>query len=214
MTFSSIGRVVSFYVHAKKCIIASGFAEEILVQEMTSFASLTEKVFLRETAWVILSAGMSERVIRAKFPELAEAFFHFDSSDAITKHSRQCYERAMKIFCHEGKVEAIIGAAESVARQGFSDLIARLASDPFPTLLEFRYVGPITVRHLAKNIGIVTAKGDRHLSRLASWAGFSDAFGLCSAISEYIGERPDVVDTVLWRYATLHDTKQLPTLDA
>jgi hypothetical protein len=75
-------------------------------------------------------------------------------------------------------------------------------------------VGPITVLHLAKNIGVVTAKEDRHLRRLATWAGFKDASDLCAAVSSYIGERPDLVDTVLWRYSTLYGTRNMPAFKA
>lgn len=203
MTFSELGAIASFYVNAKQRVIAAGFAEEIVFQQLTKFDSLTESVFLREAAWVILCAGMSEQVIRAKFENLAAAFLYFQSSEDIATQGDQCYQRAIAVFRHHGKIRAIVRAAESVAAEGFENLKAKLSVDPFPVLERFDYIGPITVKHLAKNIGLVTAKEDRHLSRLAYSTGFNNASALCSAISRYLGDREDVVDSVLWRYATL-----------
>ena len=214
MKFSSVGPVVSFYVQAKRAVMDAGFGEEILAQESACLQTLTESSLLRETAWVILCSGMAERTIRKKFPALTEAFLHFISSETIAARSGECFQHAIKIFGHAGKIKAIVQAAELVAVQGFPQVKMRLMDDVVSTLRQFSFVGPITVMHLAKNIGMVTAKGDRHLSRLVCRTGFKDAGDLCAAISEYIGERPDLVDTVLWRYSTLYGMKAIPTFNA
>jgi hypothetical protein len=212
MTFSATGRIAAFYLHAKMQVMASGYTEEILAQRGASLGSLTEQKLLSETAWVILSSGMNERVIRAKFPAVTNAFLGFHSAEEIVLNASRCLYQAMEVFGHAGKLKAIIGAAKHVADEGFDRVKARLGADPLGLLRGFGYVGPVTVMHLAKNLGLTVVKPDRHLSRLASWAGFSTASELCSTISTYIGERQDVVDAVLWRYATLRGTRHL--LDA
>ncbi|MCL4328727.1 MAG: hypothetical protein M1410_04010 [Candidatus Thermoplasmatota archaeon] len=75
--------------------------------------------------------------------------------------------------------------------------------NPFETLREFPYIGPVTYYHLAKNIGIPVAKPDRHLSRLASRSGFRDVQEFCEFLSRKTGDRIQVIDIVLWRYATI-----------
>jgi hypothetical protein len=65
------------------------------------------------------------------------------------------------------------------------------------------YVGPVTAFHLAKNLGLNVAKPDRHLSRLATATGFSDAHALCAELGAVLGEPVPVIDIVLWRFATL-----------
>ena len=211
--FSSAGSLVSFYIRAKKAVIAAGFGEEISAQESACLQSLTESRLLRETAWVILCSGMSERTIYKKFPALAEAFLQFNSSLEIVVYSSECFDRAIKIFGHQGKITAIIQAAELIAMQGFPRIKMNLIDNTVETLKQFSFVGPITVMHLAKNIGFVTAKEDRHLKRLASRAGFESADDLCAVISEYIGDRVDLVDTVLWRYSTLYGSKTIPVFN-
>ncbi|ALA59352.1 hypothetical protein NITMOv2_2947 [Nitrospira moscoviensis] len=65
------------------------------------------------------------------------------------------------------------------------------------------YIGSITAFHLAKNLGLPVVKPDRHLQRIATVAGFSSPQELCQLISDHLGEPVQVVDVVLWRYATL-----------
>ena len=62
------------YLEAKETIIDLGFAEEIDWQENLDFSKIWESDFLREMAWVILSSGLREAVIRNKFPEISRAF--------------------------------------------------------------------------------------------------------------------------------------------
>jgi hypothetical protein len=78
--------------------------------------------------------------------------------------------------------------------------------DPEPFLRSLPYIGPVTWRHLAKNLGAPVAKADRHLVRLAAATGRRDVDGMCAEISDWVGEPVAVVDIVLWRWAVLHAT--------
>jgi hypothetical protein len=64
------------------------------------------------------------------------------------------------------------------------------------------YVGPVTWRHLAKNLGAPVAKTDRHLVRLA--AGRPSVDVMCDEIGRWLGEPVAVVDIVLWRWSVPH----------
>jgi hypothetical protein len=63
------------------------------------------------------------------------------------------------------------------------------------------YIGPVTWRHLAKNVGVAVAKPDRHLVRLSIALGRSSVDELCHEIAELVADPVSVVDVVLWRWS-------------
>ena len=85
-------------------------------------------------------------------------------------------------------------------------------------LKTFDFIGDTTCYHLAKNIGLNFAKPDRHLLRISKIIGFDSPHALCKLISDYVADKIQVVDLVLWRYATLDSNYEkklselLPTL--
>ena len=91
-----------------------------------------------------------------------------------------------------------------VAARGFERIRAEIRSAPMETLIRFPYIGPVTVCHLAKNLGFATAKPDRHLVRIARLLGQTSPAELCEKLSRATGDPIQVVDTVLWRYAEQH----------
>ena len=68
------------YLSAKRMVIDAGFEAEVAWQEDACFMPLTEQRFLSEAAWVVLSSGMKERVVRGVFPAIATAFAGFMSA--------------------------------------------------------------------------------------------------------------------------------------
>jgi hypothetical protein len=191
------------YVHAKRSVLAAGFGWEIVWQRTRPTVSLTETALLRESAWVILSAGMRETVIRSKFPALSDCFLQWRSAGDIACSSRSCFRAAMEHFGHELKIKAICTMAAIVAEKGFDTIVEEVRAAPLIALQQFPFIGPVTVFHLAKNLGIPFAKPDRHLSRLAESCGYSDTQTFCSTIAQFTGDPIDVVDIVLWRFATI-----------
>jgi 3-methyladenine DNA glycosylase Tag len=198
-----IHAVASAYAKAKSTIIAAGFAEEIVWQEAASSAPLTEKRFLQETAWVILSSGMREAVIRRKFPEISRCFFRWDSARKIGESAEACFHSALRCFNHPAKIRAIIEVARRISAKGFDQFEAEVKADPIQAVKQFPFIGPITCYHLAKNIGAQVAKPDRHLRRIAEVCGYENVQVFCKEIAEFVGDPVPVVDIVLWRYATL-----------
>jgi hypothetical protein len=193
------------YLTAKKNILNSPYKNE-LVMVMRSPAGVSESEFLRELAWVILSAGMAEEVIRKKFPDISRCFMHWQSARSISDKAEHCIANALCHFRHEGKIRAIARAASILCEAGsFEALMRKIFQNPISELQFFPYIGPITAFHIAKNIGVRVAKPDRHLVRLARLSGFESVNEFCGAIASFLGEDIRLVDTVLWRFATMHD---------
>jgi hypothetical protein len=198
-------RLASAYTNAKLKVFASGFGSEIIWQKTVRIEELTETTFLRECAWVILSSGLSESVVRQKFPVVGDAFFNWASACQIVQHRDHCVRLALLHFRNKRKIEAIAQSSEIIHEKGFEVLRKEIECDPIGALQQFPYIGPTTSFHIAKNIGLAVAKPDRHLSRLAALSGYEQPADLCSAIAEYVGDPVPVVDIVLWRYATLQE---------
>jgi len=198
-------QLATAYLAAKSFLLQAGFASEIDYQEECSIASTGEADFLREGAWVILSSGMRESVIRGKFAEVSAAFGHWRSATWITRRAGTCRRRAIRAFAHAGKVEAIIKLADRVGQSGIDEVLRQVETMGVAYLRTFPFMGPATSCHFAKNLGLDVVKPDRHLVRVSAAAGFDSAWDFCNAIGEVVGEKRSVVDLVIWRYATLRD---------
>lgn len=202
---SKIWDIARAYMIAKESVIVCGYAYEIDWQNELSFDSCTERSFLRESAWVILSSGMRESVIRNKFPFISDAFCGWKSAKHIVKRNRKCRNEALHHFNSIPKIDAIIKVATHVHDKGFEFVYNSVKRDGVNYISQFPYMGPATSYHLAKNIGLSVAKPDRHLKRIASAVGYNSAQLLCLDIADLVGDKISVVDLVLWRYATLFE---------
>lgn len=192
------------YLHAKRVVLDAGYEAEIAWQEDACHAPLTEARFLSEAAWVVLSSGMRESIVRRIFPEVAAAFANFVSARAAVLSATDggC-ERALRAFRHLGKIHAIIYIVRHVDEAGFDEVRRLLLLEGTTYLQTLPYIGPVTAFHLAKNLGQDVAKPDRHLVRIAHACGYDDPQVLCSELRNLLGEPVPVIDIVLWRYATL-----------
>jgi hypothetical protein len=200
----SIGlQAATSYLAARSHVYRAGYAFESQRSSRLNVKEMTETDFLREAAWVILSGGMRESVVRARFRPISAAFLWWKSAQEITRNAAQCRSAAIAHFAHPGKIGAIATIAGRVAEVGFTSFRETVILDPITALETLPYLGPATARHLAKNIGFDVVKPDRHLTRLASAAGFQSPLSLCSVIAAFTGESLATVDSVLWRYATL-----------
>jgi hypothetical protein len=204
MNDQRIERIIDFYMLAKRVVVDEGFAEEIAWQNGLQLSDLNEKTFLRESAWVVLSSGMREVVIRQKFREISTAFCGWASASQITTNASECRNRASKIFCHLGKIDSILAIASLINTLGFATFKYKIDTDGVSFLQSLPFVGPVTCYHLAKNIGMDVVKPDRHLTRISGLAGYKNPTDFCGTISAIVGDRVCVVDLVVWRYATLN----------
>lgn len=191
------------YMTAKETVIDCGYAHEIDWQDNLSFCSLTEHEFLREAAWVILSSGMSEVVIRRKFADLSFAFYDWESAQRIVERKDICRSSALVHFNSPRKIDSIIQIALHLFDRGFDNVRQGVWDYGVDYITQFPFMGPATSYHFAKNIGLPVAKPDRHLSRIANIVGYSSPQSMCRDIAQLIGDKISVVDVVMWRYATL-----------
>jgi len=196
---------VKAYLAAKRTVIAQGYANEIDWQDSVLFDACTEQVFLREAAWVVLSSGMRESVIRKKFPSITAAFLGWESADRIAQTSDRCRSQALQHFNHNGKIDAILTISKHVSLFGFETVRKRIEDEGVNFITQLPFMGPATSLHLAKNLGFPVAKPDRHLIRMAEAAGYTSPEQMCNDISDIVSDRVQVVDLVLWRYATLRE---------
>jgi hypothetical protein len=191
------------YQFAKTIVQYEGFRDEILWQTNIRFENLNETTFLQEIAWVILASGMKESIIRNRFEALSNCFYDWSSAKKIIFNREKCKSSALKIFNNEQKISAILNAADQVNSIGFEKLKKKIISNPISFLQTFDYIGPITVYHLAKNIGLPVAKPDRHLVKIAQQENYCDVQSFCGEISRLSGDPVPVVDIVFWRFATI-----------
>ena len=196
----STDELVRAYLAAKRSVIDGGYAHEIAWQSATG--PLTPQRFVREAAWVIMCTGMSETVVSRLFPQFLEQLGGLNPA-WLTRHAETARRHALRIFGHEKKIESILSIA-TTARDLGSDGLRRRMREPEGFLLSLPYIGPVTWRHLAKNLGIPVAKADRHLTRLAAATRRSSVDALCTEISAWLGDPIPVVDIVLWRWSILH----------
>lgn len=191
------------YLTAKQAVISAGYGGEIGWQESVLSTPLTERRFLFESAWVVLNAGMRETVVRRVFPIIADGFGGFASAEAAHRERHRGRIKAMSVFRHQGKINAIVQIIDHLNTSGLDRVRERLRWEGISYLQELPYIGPITAFHLAKNLGLDVAKPDRHLTRIAAATGFVDAHHLCNELKRIVGEPSAVADIVLWRFATL-----------
>ncbi|MBN9376211.1 MAG: hypothetical protein J0I40_12650, partial [Cellulomonas sp.] len=187
--------LIRWYVHAKRAVVDAGFVDEIVWQASAGLTSLSRRQFVREAAWVVLAAGMSDFVVRRVFPRFASAMFEFRLPE-LTRYCDDARSAALSVFGHVGKVDAILQIAQQVAALTDEDLRRRLVGDAEGFLRGLPYVGPVTWRHLAKNVGVQISKPDRHMVRLSHSLGWDDCEGPCREIAEFIGDPVAVVDVV------------------
>jgi hypothetical protein len=191
------------YLDVKRLVVDAGYGPEIDWQEEVQVSQLSERDFLRETAWVILCSGFSEQAVRARFGAMTAAFGDWRSARSIVTNRQSCRLKALSAFANAPKIDAIIHVAEYVDAVGFEVAHADCLADPIPFLSQFPYLGPATSRHLAKNLGFAVSKPDRHLMRVAAAVGYDDPQRLCQDLADGLDENVSVVDIVIWRHAVL-----------
>ncbi|HRZ42063.1 MAG TPA: hypothetical protein P5228_05100 [Bacteroidales bacterium] len=199
----NIDNLARVYFIAKNYVIQKGFSDEIDWQEQVSFSDLTAKTFLKEYSWVVLASGMSDKVVSKVFPKINAILCNWNDLEYIARNYKSLEEHLLRIFNNKLKISAILDTSIKVYSVGFEKIKSQIQNKGLMFLKTFKFIGDTTCYHLAKNIGLDFAKPDRHLLRISNKIGFDSPHTLCKLISDYISEKIQVVDLVLWRYATL-----------
>ena len=175
---------VSKLLELRTKVIMAGYQEELEWQESLKPCDNADD-FFGEYMWVVISSGMKNQIAR-----LIETRIH-DAWDAGKPTSSS--------FGHKGKVKAIEYVLVNRERifQEFQS-----SDEPVEYLATLPWIGDITKWHLAKNLGVDTAKPDRHLARIARDYN-TTPFELCKRLSVETGYRVSTVDLIIWRAANL-----------
>ncbi len=163
-------------------------------------AETSDQFFYSELAWCVYNGGMSERIIRSKWPYLRAAYHDFDP-DAVVEDPG-VLGRALLVINHPGKVNAIIVSAGKIIKdRPIGERLALMNDDEVLEYLEsYPFIGSVTRYHLARNCGYDVVKPDVHLVRLAEYLGYETPDKLVSEIAVFANERKAVIDYVLWRF--------------
>lgn len=188
------------YELAKAWICRSPYVQEIEWQQSLHASNASESQFLREYAWVVLNSGFRESVVRRRFDYISLCFCDWESAEVIETNGQACVESAFAVFRNRRKLNAIVETARRVSRCGFLHIKSMLDEGAVSVLCDLPFIGPVTMWHLAKNLGVDVAKPDRHLVRLARRFGYDDVNRMCRDIQAEAGDRVAVVDLVLWRF--------------
>lgn len=194
-----------FFEIAQDWVKNSPYADEPIWQSDVLETDFTESDFLREYAWVVLNSGFRESVVRSKFEYISLCFCDWESADEIIASQDQCVASALSSFANRRKLLAITSVARIIQVSGWDNLHKELNSDPLPAIEALPFMGKVTSRHLAKNIGIDCSKPDRHLARAATKFGYDTADLMCRDIGNRFSLNLAVVDIILWRYISEHD---------
>ncbi|WP_461316637.1 hypothetical protein [Bradyrhizobium embrapense] len=149
---------------------------------------------------MVLNSGFRESVVRKHFNFISLCYCDWQSAQEIYELADVCSSAASVVFGNKRKLRAISHTAGVVHKLGFQRLKALLDQSFFDFATTLPFIGPITVRHLAKNLGVDAAKPDRHLARLAKQFGYSSVDDMCSTLAGITGDSLSVTDIVLWRF--------------
>jgi hypothetical protein len=198
--FELTSDVTTTLAWARATVCALGIDAELMAKNGPAFS---ETDLIRELAWVILCSGFREKVIRRLFPKISLCFFDWSSCELISRNSHICVATALDLFQSKPKIIAIADSASLVQEYGFDILSADIMQNPVQTLQKFPFIGPVTVFHLAKNLGFDLAKPDRHLLRLSIRHGYADVHEFCSRVAKATGESVRAIDTLFWRVSEM-----------
>lgn len=196
-------KLSDFYTHARQIVLSAGYSWERDWQGQAEGGDYDEAVFLREAAWVILCSGFRESHVRKIFDFYSLAFCDWESASEIVSAGDLCVRLACDVFGNHRKAKAIFEIAILIHTVGFDEVKAQIDRHPLAYIQRLPMLGPITAKHLAKNLGYPIAKNDRHLVRLAEEQGYLCVDTFCAEISGMVGESVPVVDVTLWRYGVL-----------
>ena len=133
------------------------------------------------------------------------AIYVICNSGMMNRIAEPIYERCM-VALHEGRSAATEyghpgkRAAIDTIWQNRHQLFEQYQNAPHDVaqLRELPWIGPVTVYHLAKNLGADVAKPDVHIERLAR-RDRTTSQTLCRRLAKASGYRIATIDTLLWR---------------
>jgi hypothetical protein len=154
--------------------------------------------FLEEYCWVVYASGFRVSVLKQKFGQLKVAYCNFDI-DRICQ--MQSLDPALAIINNQRKAQGFVQGCRRIRSEGFGAFKARLKSGGMDALQVLPFIGTVTKKHLARNIGLLdVSKDDVWLSRLAEEFEAGSVEELTALLAKEHGEKQGVIDLILWRF--------------
>lgn len=175
------------YLTLRSRLLSAGYAEEL--DWAATVGPPRDAVHLAlEYTHVVVNSGMKAQIAEKIHDKI--------------KMARAFGNPASSVFGHKAKAAAIDEFWESRFMK-FTDFSeARFNGTVLSWCLAQKWIGPITMYHLARNLGADVCKPDRHLVRIAAKVGKSP-HDLCAGIAAVTGHRIGAVDGTIWRAANL-----------
>lgn len=165
-------------------VVQAGYGEEIIWSESLSPCNNAD-LFFAEYMWVVLNSGMKNQIAKKIQYKIWDAL---KSGKAIGD-----------VFNHKGKTKAI---EQILNNKELYFSLYQSAEDKLNFLESLPYIGSITKYHLAKNLGLDTAKPDRHLQRISQKYNSTPQL-VCEKLASETNYRISTVDLIIWRAANL-----------
>ncbi len=170
-------------------------------------AGVTARYFLRTYARVVLATGFGAKVLDSVGCDLETAFRGYDIEE-IARSPDEVTREALQVFGNRKKIAAIVAMAKRLSKENWPDFKRTMTGPEGLEFMEtFPGIGPINKYHLARNIGLDYAKPDLRMEQVAEEFGYGahpqGVFRMVKDIVDATGERPGVVDIVLWRYEVM-----------
>jgi len=161
--------------------------------------------------WCVLASGFRASVVSSKWPKLGLITDGFNLQVARTKEAE-----LLEVWKNKRKIKGFVKGLELIDRYGYRDFLRCVTSD-VTFLQKLPGIGPITMCHLARNLGLDIAKPDLWLCRISEWyfeeplgsslawtydTKFERAQKICRIISALASERVGKVDGILWCYCS------------
>lgn len=208
--------LVMLWARAMRAILNNKCAvKDVVAQRQRDPRQIQDKDFFRECAWAIYVAGFKAETVRKKWPKLEQAFCYWDYKQ-VCQNKNHVAKAATQAINRPDKADAVVRIAERMCQSGWATIKKQLLDGltlnnqgnfvPHRELIEYldKYpmIGEVSAIYILKNIGYDVAKPDKLLKELAGKFGYpKNTRGVqqfTSDISQLVGERISVVDTVLW----------------
>lgn len=190
--------------------VATEWAEELdrfrrLGRDTLERMSASE--FLAKYCWVVYASGFKASAIKGVFPGLREVYRDFDLDSVADLES---LDAVLEVFANRRKAEGFVRGARLIREEGFESFKSRLLAEGMDALVDLPGIGPVTKKHLARNIGLAdVVKDDVWLVRVADVVGAPSAAALGEHLSATYGDGPGTVDYVFWKFCTESGWKEL-----
>ena len=168
------------------------------IDRVQTWRDLDEQEFLSQYCWVVFASGFRVAVVEKYFEDIEKVFKRFDPK-AVARMKQ--VNRDKLPIGNKRKANGFLKGAKIVHKEGWGVFKARVKREGMDALKELPWIGDITKKHLAKNIGLAdVAKNDVHLRWCAKRCSAKTVDELVTFLAAKYGMTKHKVDAVLWEW--------------